>query len=346
MSPPPAVLGWDIGGVNTKVARLPAREDGSPLRTASLPYEIKRNPAALVATLRQAARSVGSQVGDLHAVTMTAELSQAFRTKREGVAFILDALEQAFDGNSLKVYSVDGTFVSPKTARELPLSVAAANWAATSAFIARMIPTCLLIDIGTTSTDLIPIVNGRVAAEGRSDPARLLSGELVYTGAVRTPVEAIAAEVPLWGGTAGIGADGFALIGDAHLWLGHIAPEDYSCATPDGVPPTRQSAGERLARVVCGDREMLDDTAVHDIAVSLVQAQVATVSRAVDRILPRWPAIDTVVVAGIGDFIAVNAATASRLRIVRLSDRLGEAARVAPAAAVAWLLRLNGEPAS
>src|SRR5215204_1689118 len=248
MSPPPAVLGWDIGGVNTKVARLSSDHDGSLLQTASLPYEIKRNPAALATTLRQAARSVGNQGGDLHAVTMTGELSQAFRTKREGVAFILDAMEEAFEGDPLKVYSVDGTFVTPKTARELPLSVAAANWVATSAFIARMLPTCVLLDIGSTSADLIPIVNGRVAAEGRSDPARLLSGELVYTGAVRTPVEAVTGEVPLWGGKAGIGADGFALIGDAHLWLGHIAPADYSCATPDGIPPTRESAGERLAR--------------------------------------------------------------------------------------------------
>jgi len=91
---------------------------------------------------------------------------------------------------------------------------------------------------------------------------------------------------------------------------------------------------------------MLDDTAVHDIAVALVQAQIATVSRALGRVLARWPTIDTAVVAGTGDFIAANAATASKLRIVRLSDRLGEAARAAPATAVAWLLRLDGEPAT
>src|SRR4051812_26650979 len=103
MSPRPGVVGWDIGGVNTKVARLPSGDDRSALRTASLPYEIKRDPRALVATLRQAARSVGSQAGDLHAVTMTAELSQAFRTKREGVVCILDAMEQALEGSPLEV---------------------------------------------------------------------------------------------------------------------------------------------------------------------------------------------------------------------------------------------------
>ena len=79
--------------------------------------------------------------------------------------------------------------------------------------------------------------------------------------ALRTPVEAVARRVPLWGGTSGVSADGFAIIGDAHLWLGHLRREDYTCPAPDGRLPTRESAGERLARVVCGDREMLDDAA-------------------------------------------------------------------------------------
>ena len=41
MNPTPALVGWDIGGVNTKVARLPAEGDGSSLRSLCLPYEIK-----------------------------------------------------------------------------------------------------------------------------------------------------------------------------------------------------------------------------------------------------------------------------------------------------------------
>ena len=46
-------------------------------------------------------------------MTMTAELSQAFRTKREGIAFVLDALEAGFPSDSLHVYTVEGGFVSP-----------------------------------------------------------------------------------------------------------------------------------------------------------------------------------------------------------------------------------------
>jgi (4-(4-[2-(gamma-L-glutamylamino)ethyl]phenoxymethyl)furan-2-yl)methanamine synthase len=282
--------------------------------------------------------------GDLHAVTMTAELSQAFRTKGEGVAFVLDALEAVFPTAGFHVYTVAGRFVRPPEARASPLSVGAANWAATANLISRWVPTCVLIDIGTTSSDLIPIVDGTVAAEGSTDPERLLSGELVYTGALRTPAEAVVAQVPLWGGNAGVAADGFALIGDAHLWLGRLQAEDYTCRTPDGRPATREFAGERLARIVCADREMLDESDIDAIATALAHAQLRSLVDSLERIRRRCPGITSAVVTGLGDFIAAEAACTAGLSVTFLSDRLGPAARVAPAAAVAWLLRHSLEP--
>jgi probable H4MPT-linked C1 transfer pathway protein len=333
-----AILGWDIGGVNTKVARLRSGTDGSVLRTVSLPYEVQRDPGALAPVLLAAAREAGGESSDIHAVTMTAELSQAFRTKREGVAFVLDALQAAFPESIVHVYTVDGRFVGPQEARVRPLSVGASNWAATANWVARTIPTCVLIDIGTTSTDLIPVIDGRVAAVGQTDPERLLSGELVYSGALRTPAEAIARQLPLWGGQAGVSADGFALIGDAHLWRGNLSSDDYTCRAPDGRPATRVFAGERLARMVCADRDMLDDSAIDGIATALADAQVRTLVLALERVRSRWPTIAVAVVTGLGDFIAADAARAAGLATVSLADQLGPASRTAPAAAVAWLL--------
>ena len=338
MSAAGAVLGWDIGGVNTKVARLSPTPDGPVLRSASVAYEIKNDPLALADTLARAASSVGGEIGDRHAITMTAELSQAFHTKREGVGFILDALEATFVGCELHVYTVDGSFLSPTEARKATLLVSAANWAATASLVARSIPTCVLIDIGTTSADLIPIVNGEVVAQGRTDPERLLSRELVYTGALRTPAEAIASHLPLRDGDAGVAADGFALIGDAHLWLGRLEPRDYTCRAPDGNVPSRESAAERLARVVCADRDILDDHAIDRIARALARAQVNTVAAALGLVLARWPLIRLAVVTGLGDFIATDAAASLGLEILPLSNSLGPSARTAPAAAVAWLL--------
>jgi probable H4MPT-linked C1 transfer pathway protein len=217
--------------------------------------------------------------------------------------------------------------------------VAAANWAATARAVALHHFDALLVDIGTTTTDLVPIVGGEVAAAGWTDPERLASGELVYTGALRTPAEAIASCVPLGDALAGVSAEGFALSGDVHVWRGDLDPADYSCATPDGRPATREFAGERLARVVCADREMLDDDAVTRLADALARAQAHRIEAAIQRVLERNPSIRVAVVTGLGAFLGAAAARALNLEVVPLSQELGEAgARCAPAVAVALLL--------
>lgn len=331
-------MGWDIGGVNTKAARVDLGPGGptSPI-ARSAPLEMERDSASLVPTLRGLAAELDAE-GARHAVTMTAELSQAFRTKRQGVGFVLDALERAFPGEKIRVYTVEGEFLEPAAARDRPLGVAAANWAATARFVGREVADCLLVDIGTTSTDIIPIVGGEPATVGHTDPERLLSGELVYTGALRTPVEAVARTVPLWGGHCPLAAERFALMGDVYLWVGALDPADYTVTPPDGRAPTRELAGERLARAVCADAEMLDEDAVGTIARALGESQLESVMAGMRRVLARHPALDTAVITGLGDFIAAEAVRRLGLGLVPLADRLGGASRMAPAAAVAWLL--------
>ncbi len=338
-----AIVGWDIGGVNTKAARVGLGTEGPAVTSAlSEPLAMERDSALLVPTLRRLATGLlAAGLGEApaaHAVTMTAELSQAFRTKREGVGFVLDAFAEAFPGQVVRVYTVEGRFLDPAEARERPLEVAASNWAATARFVGRELPDCLLVDIGTTSTDIIPITGGEPASVGRTDPERLLSGELVYTGALRTPVEAVARTVPLWGGHCPLAAERFAVMGDVYLWVGALDSADYGVTPPDGRPATREFAGERLARAVCADAEMLDEEAVGTIARALAEAQLESVMGGMRRVLTRHPHLHRAVVAGLGDFIASEATRRIGLELIPLAERLGDAARMAPAAAVAWLL--------
>jgi hypothetical protein len=332
-----SVIGWDIGGVNIKVARV---ADGEVLSVRSRAFELQRAPNDLASLLQGLARDVGGDMAvTAHAVTMTAELSQMFRTKRDGVGFVLDGVEAAFPSAAVRVYTVDGKFLTPAKAREAPIDVAAANWAATARAVAEHHPDSLLIDIGTTSTDIIPIVGGVVVAVGRTDPGRLASGELVYTGALRTPTEAIASHVVVDGHSIGVSAEGFALAGDVHVWRGDLDPADYTVDTPDGRPPTREFAGERLARVICSDRELLGEEGVTALATSLAAAQVARISSAVEQVHARHPLLRTAVVTGVGAFLGAAAAREAGLEVASLAAELGDAAaRCAPAACVALLL--------
>ena len=329
-----SIVGWDIGGVNTKVARIVGTD---VVASRVRPFAIERDRDGLAPLLRDLARAAEAKAADVHAVTMTAELSQVFRSKREGVTFVLDAVDAAFPGACVRVYTVDGRFLSSDVARREPLTVAAANWAATARLVARTHPHCILVDIGSTTTDVIPIVGSDVVARGRTDPERLREGELVYTGALRTPVEAITPVVELDGCPTGVSAEGFAIAADVHLWLGAIAAEDYTCPTPDGRPATRAYAAERLARVVCADRDMLDDAAIDAIAARVADTQADRVGAALDAVRRLHPALRLAVVTGLGEFIAVRAARRAGLGVASLAGLLGPAARHAPAAAVALL---------
>ena len=344
MSEVRVILGWDIGGVNLKVARV--LDDGATIAHAR-PFELQRDAAALVRVLRELCDEMGVTPSAPFecAVTMTAELSQMFRTKREGVRFVLDAVETACPRADIHVFAADGGFLSPAEARDRPLTVAAANWAATARIVAARHRTALLVDIGTTTADIIPIVDGTVAAIGATDPDRLASGELVYSGAIRTPVEAIVRDVPYGAGRASVSAEGFALVGDVHLWHGRVTAGDYSVPTPDGRPASRDSAAVRLARVICADGELLDEQGVTKIADAIAAAQVETIASAVAKVASRHPSLRTAVVTGLGAFIAATAARAAGLDVAWLAEDIGDdAARYAPAAAVA-LLWAGGGPA-
>jgi probable H4MPT-linked C1 transfer pathway protein len=317
-------LGLDIGGANTKAAWF----DGELVGTLTRPFEVWRDPEGLVGVLRE----VGSGPADAVAITMTAELSDAFRTKREGVAFVLDAAQAAFGGRPLSVLTTAGELVTVEEARARPWDVAAANWVATACAVAAAYSDALLIDVGSTTADIVPIAAGRVAATGHNDLERLLAGELVYTGVLRTNLAAVAPRVPVRGGWCPVASEYFAISADVHLVLGRLEPEAYDCPTPDGRPATVAFARERIARLVCSDVDQLDAGEIDAIAAFLYGEQLRQIEAAARRasLRPEAP----VVAAGSGAFLGRE--VAAHLGRAVAPAPWGE--ELGPAAALAALL--------
>ena len=327
------VLGLDVGGANTKAAWAGA----GPLRTASRPFEVWRDREALAGVLREVAAAVGDGAPAAVGLTMSAELSDAFATKREGVGFVLGAAEAAFGDAPLLALTTAGELVTAPAARERPLELAAANWVASALAVARAYDDALMIDVGSTTADVIPISTGRVAARGRTDLDRLLAGELVYTGALRTNAAAIAPAVPVRGGSCPVAAELFAIAADVHLVLGHLAPDAYTCPTPDGRAATAERSRERLARLVCADLEQLAPGEVDAIAAFLHDAQVRQIEAAVRSVAARFPGGRAgVVLLGEGAFLA--RAAIDRLDIEEVEPPAELGAGGGPAAALARLV--------
>lgn len=333
------VIGWDVGGVHTKAARVRL---GAVAAAGARAYELQLAPDALPALLRELAEQVGALPSDRHAVTMTAELSQQFRTKRQGVGWVLDGFRAAFGSADVHVATVGGRWLTPDAAREAWRDVAAANWAVTAREVGRHHSDLLLIDIGSTTTDIIPIVGGQPVAAGRDDPGRLAAHELVYTGVVRTPVEALVSQVPYLTSLAGISAEGFALIGDVHVWRGALLPDGYDTRTPDGRPATRSCCGERLARLLCADRTMLDDSHLDVIAAYIADVQLQRLVHAIRCVRRRHPALRHAIAVGQGAWLALEAAEAAGLVAVAPVAALAATHAVAPAVCAALLLERTG----
>jgi (4-(4-[2-(gamma-L-glutamylamino)ethyl]phenoxymethyl)furan-2-yl)methanamine synthase len=320
-----ATLAVDIGGANTKAAW----RDGASLRTVSRPFEVWRDREALSAVLREVAAEVAAGPAHAVAITMTAELSDAFRTKREGVTFVLDAAQDAL--GEVSVLTTSGELVSVEAARARPWDVAAANWVATALAVADAHPDALLVDVGSTTADVVPIAGGRVAATAHNDLERLMAGELVYTGALRTNLAAIAPRVPVRGGWCPVASEYFAISADVHLVLGHLTPDGYDCPTPDGRPATVAFARERIARLVCSDVEQLEDEEIDAIAAFLHGEQLRQIEEAARRVQRPLPAEAPVVAVGAGAFLGAQVAA-------RVGRAVADAPAQGPAAALAALL--------
>ena len=329
-------LGLDIGGANLKGAT-----SAGLAKTES--FEIWRAPGQLATRLRSLISKFPPC--DLLAITMTAELADCFSTKAEGVAAIIAAVREAAGGTPVAIWETTGRFTSPANAAQRPLTVAAANWKALATWSGRLAPQgkALLLDIGSTTTDIIPLQDGLPVARGETDLGRLLNQELVYSGLRRTPLCALARRVMIRGRPCSVAAELFATTLDVFLLLGLISEDAHDRNTADGQPATIDSAHARVARMVCCDRDEIDLEEARTIAGCFFEAQKKVLSGAIDAVLARDPArLETVIISGSGESLArtilAEKRTTHAARVVSLADTLSpELAEAACAYAIAVL---------
>jgi probable H4MPT-linked C1 transfer pathway protein len=326
-------LGLDIGGANLKAA------DGRGW-ASSVPFPLWREPERLTEELASViARAPNA--GRL-AITMTGELCDCFRTKAEGVRHILAAVETAALNRDVRVYLTDGRFVDVDEACEQPLLTAASNWRATAQFACRYTEdrSGLLIDIGSTTTDIVPLAEGRPRPRGLNDSERLLAGELVYSGVCRTPVCALCDSLPWRGQQCPVAAELFATTADVYVLLGEL-PEDLDATwTADGRPLTAAFARERLARMICADSSSFTSNDARLAAEFVCAQQLGRLSAAVKRATSAVESIECIAICGAGEFMArrVVRDVFSTANVISLADELGsDLSRCAPAHALAAL---------
>jgi probable H4MPT-linked C1 transfer pathway protein len=336
-----AVVGWDIGGAHLKAARA---ENGRITAAIQVAAPLRLGLERLAHAFAEAKALIGQ--ADCQAVTMTGELADTFSSRAEGVARLTAAAVRELAQSRVMIYAGRAGFVAPADAAKHVTDIASANWFASASVVSRAIGSSLFMDMGSTTTDIVPIVNGAVAARGYTDAERLANGELVYTGLVRSFLMATANRVPFAGGWTGLIHENFASMADVHRILGSLPDGADQMESADSRAKTVAASQARLARMVGRDVDDADASAWTALAQYFAEAQIRAITDGGMLVLSegQLPANAPIVAAGIGAGLLQEVARRLSRDCIEFEALINitpgvrtKVSSVAPAAAVAIL---------
>src|SRR3954469_2876498 len=265
------VIGWDIGGVHLKAARV---EDDRVVDAVQLAAPLRAGLEPLVRAFEEVKARMGR--ADCHAITMTAELADTFASRAEGVEGVAALAARALSGRVV-LYAGRAGFIPLDAASRHVSDIASANWHASAALVARRRTNALFIDIGSTTTDIVPVAEGKIAARGYTDAERLGAGELVYTGLVRGFLMATANRAPFGAAWTALVNENFANMADVHRILGTLPDGADQMGTADGRDKTIAASQARLARMIGRDAADGDAPAWGKLAAWFAEQQMRAI---------------------------------------------------------------------
>ncbi|MGE4246601.1 MAG: hydantoinase/oxoprolinase family protein [Parvibaculaceae bacterium] len=339
-------IGWDVGGAHLKAARV----EGQCVRAVvQVPCPLWQGIERLHEAVPQALAVVGETSN--HAVTMTGELVDLFASREEGVRSLACALSEILAPARVHLYAGPEGFVSVDAAAGNARAIASANWHASASLVARKLENALFVDMGSTTTDVLPVSRGSVVAEGYTDGERLVSGELIYSGLTRSFLMAVSDRAPFRGRWVPLMNEYFASMADVFRVLGELVEEVDQHPAADGREKTAPASRARLARMIGADASDGDDEDWRRLAEWFAEAQLRAIEDGARQVLSRGVLRGecSVVGAGIGLPVVRRLALRLGLPFQSFSARMdvSETARpwadcCAPAVAVALLDALRG----
>lgn len=339
------VVGWDIGGAHLKAARA---EDGRIVDAVQVASPLRLGLDRLKQSFADAKARIGT--AHRHVVTMTGELADTFVSRAEGVESLAAVALRELTPAAVSLYAGRAGFIRPQDAHAHVEDIASANWFASASLVARVLPAALFVDMGSTTTDLVPVVGGAVAAQGYTDAQRLAAGELVYTGLVRSFLMAVSERAPFAGRWTPLINENFANMADVQRILGSLPEGVDQMTTADGRPKTIEASRARLARMVGRDVGDASDAAWTELARWFAEMQIRAVVDGAMLVLSssHLPADAPIVGAGIGDAVVREAAQRLGRDYVAFDTLLDVvptardwASHCAPAAALAVLASMD-----
>jgi len=296
------IIGWDVGGAHVKASLL---SDGRIRDVAQWQAPLWQGLEYLDAAIEAAQARWPALPGARHAVTMTAEMTDLFADRRQGVLALAERLDARL-GPRLAFFAGAAGWPDRHGVAAHWQDIASANWLATAELVAARLPEALLVDIGSTTTDLVPVRDHRPATGAQGDAARLAGGELVYVGAARTPLCALAARIGFDGRDYNVMNEFFATTADVFRITGELAADYDQHAAADGGAKDVAGSQARLARMIGMDAKDAPPQAWQALALAWRARLLNEIEVNLERVVRHaaLPARAPVVGAGCGKFLA------------------------------------------
>ncbi len=338
-------IGWDIGGAHLKMAEVgPA---GEIISASQIATPLWQGLDILKQTMSDARRLI-CNIPVSHSFTTTAELVDIFPDRRTGLHTLSALISSIFGDEPKQFYAGKSGWITANLTDSYYDQVASANWHATATYLSGIFNQGILIDVGSTTTDIVAFRDGQLLNLGNSDFERLASSELIYTGVVRTPVMAITDNILLGGIRHPVVAENFATMADVYRLTGDLLEKDDMQPTVDGGAKSQISSARRLARMAGTD---LDDMSMQywlEAASFIADRQLYRIRKAFEVVSKRAGINSDIIGVGAGRFLAGKLAIETGINYIDFTDLLQTreeikplAARSATAVAVAQLARLS-----
>ena len=334
-------LGIDIGGANLKIVGLNKKKQINFVSQEKC--EIWKGLSKFDDKITKINKIISKKT--VVGVTMTAEMCDNFKKRKEGVKRIIKHIRRSLNKN---VYFWENIKNKSFSINPSYKNVASMNWLATGTLISKKISNAIVIDLGSTTTDLIFIRKNQIINKGFSDLKRIIFSELIYTGFTRTPIFGITNKLKFNKKNYPVLPENFANISDVYRVLKKASSRIDLFDTMDGRSKSFLNSSRRIARNFGFDYKNKKKKLILNLCEEIEKIQFAKITDSIKKNLCRYEISKkeiSLITCGIGKDYLYKKFVNRGFKVLRFEDFIAgksslrkKAAFHAPATSCAFLI--------
>jgi probable H4MPT-linked C1 transfer pathway protein len=220
------------------------------------------------------------------------------------------------------------------------------NWHSIGKYLTNFVKNALIIDFGSTTTDFICIKDGKIMNKAFNDFKRLLNGEILYTGLIRTPLFAIKKNIKYKSKNISIIPEYFANTSDIYRINKQIKKEFDIDDETDFSDKNVIGSYKRIARSFGMDYHFKDKLFIKKLSENIMNEQLNMIYENTEKLLKKFnmKKKSLIILSGIGQAVLKKLFKNNKVKLLedyfksQISSNKKLATYHAPAACIAGLL--------